>query len=134
MCPELIGRKEMHIVGRDDRYASITGQRHGAVQIFLVTRPAGALQFQVETVLEQLLPVVQQALRAVGLVRQQGLADVAGAATGKRDQPVRGTRQPGLLQYRQSAMLALGVAARNQLGQMRSTPMIGFRPAAMAAR
>jgi hypothetical protein len=122
---EVIGGKEMHIVACDNRHGGSTGQRHGAVQIFLVTRPAGALQLEIETVLEQLLPVVQQALRTVGLVCQQGLADVAGATTGKCDQPVRGARQPGLVQQRQSAMLALGV---------RSTPMIGFRPAAMAAR
>ena len=78
---KLIRFQKTHIIGRHDRATAFRRQCHGGVEIVLLPRAPGALQFQIEAVGEAALPL-RQGCAGIGLPAvQQCLADVALATT-----------------------------------------------------
>ncbi len=112
---------EAHIVGCHQRRTELVGQGHGGVHVLFITGTVGTLQFDVETLGEHAQPVAQQRLGFVAPAGHQGLADIAFLACGQGNQPLAGRSDPVTLENHQAIALAVGPAARNQLGKVTVT-------------
>ena len=115
---KLIRFQKTHIIGRHDRATVFRRQCHRSVEVVLLPRAPGALQFQIEPVGEAALPL-RQGCAGIGLPAvQQRLADVALATTRQGDDALRVLLDPGLLHTRPAQILALLVSARQQQHQV----------------
>ncbi|MNQ31510.1 hypothetical protein D3C85_448860 [compost metagenome] len=115
---EVVLLEEAHVIGRHQRRRAARGQLDRRVQVLLVVDPAGALHLEIETPGEHALPLMQQRLGLGRIAVEQRLADLALAGAGQGDQSFGRRLDPVALDDHQAIVLALGPAARNQLGEI----------------
>ncbi len=119
---KIVALDELHRMGGHDRQLQRGCQAHGALHVMLRVRLAGTLQFDVETLREQLRPELRVLLCLAGVVGQQCMPDVAQVGAGQRDQAVRAAfAQPFLLDLCAAAMLVGAVGAGKPVAELQVT-------------
>ena len=109
---EILGFEEAHVVGRDHGQRAPRGERQCACDVRLLIRPAHALQFQIEAILEERAPELARPLRLGILAVDERATDIARGRTGERDQAGERLRaQPAPVDERNTALLAFKVSA-----------------------
>src|SRR5690606_1659471 len=93
-------------------------QRHSLMQMIFIVFTPGTLQFEIKTAGEISHPAVQKFLRLWIAPRQQGHANIAPLATGKRDYSLTMLAHPSALYISNTLLLAVLPGARNQLNNI----------------
>src|SRR5205809_7769164 len=83
---EIVGLQETYVVCGNDGDTAAAGQRDGRGNITLFVRATEPLQLDVETIAEQLEPLIERLLRIPLLGVDDGPADVAFGCAGQRNQ------------------------------------------------
>ena len=119
---EFLGFEKTHVIGGHHRQIVLDGQLHRLGDIGLLVLATGALQLDIETVVEAPGPLLQTADGQLALPGQQGAADIAIAPAGQGNQafggPTTVLQNPLGLDNRHATVLAFEIAAGNQPRQV----------------
>ena len=116
---EIVARHEAHVVGRDDRHAARHREPELAGDAFLVAGAPGALQLEVEPVVEQREPRLERAPGLVVAPREQRPAHVAFTSARQGDESGRRVGiEPSALQSRAVTALAFEIRPGHEPGEV----------------
>ena len=121
---EVVGLKEVDVVGGHHREFQRLGQGHLAVQAVLVVGAAGALELEIEGAGEKAGPVARPFLGQPFLAGQDGAANIPFPGTGEHEQPFRPLFDPFPLHHRYAGCQAIGVAQGNDLGEVAEAGLV----------